>query len=533
MGAHTNVEQISSRFHLSATAALVGVNAVLAWLVATGAVVTSTQWPLGVVAALCLVPGVLVGVATRAIGSGRSAIAGRVAVAVAVGVVVGELAMTLLFSGSIDRRIGEEAAADSPSVAVAAADLDQARAVRTALDVDVDRARSRRDEALVTARCEFNPSPACPQTRITGVPGSGPETRTANELLAGAQQELNAALMARDGRATSLDAAVGAAEHQLGQARLAAVADADRGLGARWVAMNGYTLTHIGALLLRLAVIAVFSLLTLLPLILRVLRDQTSQGLVEKARDEADTAIAIKQAEVRTAAETLWAEQQLINTRFAVAAQNEIDLDHHRRRVADATGIPVPPGRIDRVEDDMYLPIAAEAQAASHVTAELPSGTSDLPAEVAPAERRAPLIPSIPDVTKAAARFVRPLVPPVVARVIDAAAQPVRTARQAFEEVEEITFYFKRVHKVTVASEEGASAPTVTVQAQQRISPHRVDTAFDRDLSATESGVGSRARLDRAGDRPPSAPGHSRALAEGSHRELQTRQGPFELPPSE
>ena len=64
-----------------------------------------------------------------------------------------------------------------------------------------------------------------------------------------------------------------------------------------------------------------------------------------------------------------------------------------------------------------------------------------------------PLIPSIPDATKAAARWIRPLVPPFVARVIDNTTQPLRTARQVFEEVEEITFSLKRTRKVTVDSE--------------------------------------------------------------------------------
>jgi hypothetical protein len=63
------------------------------------------------------------------------------------------------------------------------------------------------------------------------------------------------------------------------------------------------------------------------------------------------------------------------------------------------------------------------------------------------------LIPSIPDATKAAARWIRPLVPPFVARVIDNTTQPLRTARQVFEEVEEITFSLKRTRKVTVNSE--------------------------------------------------------------------------------
>ncbi|WP_038853006.1 DUF4407 domain-containing protein, partial [Mycobacterium avium] len=74
------------------------------------------------------------------------------------------------------------------------------------LDGAVAQARDRQDRALVVARCEYHPTPGCPQTRITGVPGPGPETRTANELLADAQRELDEALAARDSRAPELDA---------------------------------------------------------------------------------------------------------------------------------------------------------------------------------------------------------------------------------------------------------------------------------------------------------------------------------------
>ncbi len=114
------------------------------------------------------------------------------------------------------------------------------RALR--LDNAVEQARDQQDKALVVARCEYNPTPACPQTRITGVPGAGPETRTANELLADAQHELDNALAARDRQSTR------AGRHDLrdrsralADARQSVVADAGRGLGARWVAMNDLT----------------------------------------------------------------------------------------------------------------------------------------------------------------------------------------------------------------------------------------------------------------------------------------------------
>src|SRR5271167_753849 len=181
--------------------AVVLLGAVLAWLVATLAVSESVSWSTLAIVPLTLVFALLVGAVTRGTASGSErgwpSIAGRAAVAVAVGVIVGELTALVLFSSAIDRRLDEQAlriADSTPVVAQASAALQQAREARSGLDNAVEQARVNQDKALVVARCEYNPSPACPQTRITGVPGSGPETRTANELLADAQRELANAL---------------------------------------------------------------------------------------------------------------------------------------------------------------------------------------------------------------------------------------------------------------------------------------------------------------------------------------------------
>ena len=175
--------------------------AALAWLVSTLAITEATRMPMAVIVPLTLVFGVLVGAVSRAIASGPtrgwSGVVGRASVAIAVGAVVGELAAVVLFSGSIDRLLDERAArsADStPAVAQASAELDRTRQARTALDAAVDDASRQRDEALVVARCEYNPSPACPQTHITGVPGAGPETRTATDFLADTQRQLDNAV---------------------------------------------------------------------------------------------------------------------------------------------------------------------------------------------------------------------------------------------------------------------------------------------------------------------------------------------------
>ncbi|MGH3634692.1 DUF4407 domain-containing protein [Mycobacterium sp.] len=447
--------------------AVVLLDAALAWLVAALAVAESVGWPILAVLPLSLVFGLLVGAITRAIASGptagRRGILGRGAVAVAVGLVVGEFAALAAFSGSVDRRIDDQMArnADSmPAVAHASANLQQARNARLALDEALDAARTHRDEALVIARCEYNPAPVCPQTRITGVPGVGPETRTANELLADSQTELDNALAARDRRAPRLDSQIDYDVAELAQARHGAVAGADHGPGARWVAMQDLTMASLGALLLRILIVAFLALLSLLPLILRLWRGETTHDRRASARAErdraeldADTAIAVKRAEMRAAAETMWAEQQFAQARLAVEAQTEIDRAQQRRRVVDAIE-GLASATSQRIDDDIFLPIAAEAEAASLAATELPAAVEPREAHDGPA---IPAIPTIPDVTKAAARWIRPLVPTFVARAIDTTTHPLRSARQVFEEVEEVTFSFKRTRKVTLNTEETVS----------------------------------------------------------------------------
>ncbi|OBI83503.1 DUF4407 domain-containing protein [Mycobacterium sp. 1245805.9] len=546
--------------------AVVLLGAALAWLVAGLAVQESTRWPTLAVVALTLVFGVLVGAVIRgtAGGPGRRwpGVVARGAVAIAVGVVVGELASLVVFASSIDHRLDERAlrnADSAPAVAQASATLQQTKDTRGGLDRAVAQARERQDQALVVARCEYNPTPPCPQTRITGVPGAGPETRTANELLADAQHELDDALATRDRQAPELDARIAREEQALARARQDVAADAGRGLGARWVAMNDVTRAGAGPLALRLAAITFFALLCLLPLILRLWRGETTQDRHataraerERAELEAETAIAIKRAQVRREAEIMWAEHQLTQARLAIEAQTEIDREQQRRRVMDALEAPVhAPSRrtFEPVQDDIYLPIAAEAEAASRAITPLPAAPepevelapeapANLPAPVEPGgevepheERATPLIPSLPDATKAAARWIRPLVPPFVARVIDNTTQPLRTARHVFEEVEEITFALRRTRKVTLDSEStdaGEQAPRRSTADEAPAATARIPSSRGDRGRGTRHGVGAHPR--RPG-RPIAAKDVEGRTLAGREREaeLTQREGPGEL----
>ena len=523
-------------------------NATLAWLVTTVDILEAARWPVLAVVPFTLVFGLLVGAITRGIASGPlhgiRGIVGRALVAIAVGMVVGEFAALAVFSGSIDRRLELQAArnADSaPGVVQASMSLAQLRDTRVALDKAVDTARVHRDEALEVARCEYHPTPACPQTRITGVPGSGPETRTANELLADSQRELDAAVVARDRQAADLDLKIGHGERVLSTAHQSAAAEVDHGLGARWLAMQDLTLASAGALMLRLLTIAFFTLLSLLPLILRLWRGETTHDRHAKARAEreraeleAETAIAVKRAEVRAAAETMWAEQQLVQARLAVEAQTEIDRAQLRQRVDAALEVAKP------VVEDVYLPIAAEAEAASLAAAELPDAapkadaieTPNLPATVeTPDVPATPVIPTIPDVTKAAARWIRPLVPEFVARAIDTSTHPLRTARQVFEEVEEITFALKRTRKIVVNTEESVGHGSLPPSAA-------IDSADDRDLEAHhdagQSVLSQRLSAKRVDDLSLAQHEPQRGVTgRKGPAEVRAADGPRQLPPAQ
>ena len=103
---------------------------------------------------------------------------------------------------------------------------------------------------------------------------------------------------------------------------------------------------------------------------------------------DAETAIAVKQAEVRAKTETLWAEQELADARLAAEAQYEINREHHRRRVIAAGGSVAAAG-VGTTDEQEYLPIAAAARAASQAASDR-SAAELIAAERAAAELPAP-----------------------------------------------------------------------------------------------------------------------------------------------
>ncbi|WP_328658294.1 DUF4407 domain-containing protein [Nocardia salmonicida] len=422
----------------------------------------------------------------------RFGVAARIGVGVLAGVFVAELAATVLLGGTVDRELDVRAQAgaeNAPAVVAARTTFDLATADRAALDLSIAKSQADIDRALVIARCEYNPTPECPRTRITGVPGRGPETQTANDMLDDARKQLATA----QGRVEGLDQRIRTESATLAAARTSAIAEGDRGLGARWLAMNSYTASHAGAAALRLLILLAGIVVALLPLLLRWWRGETSldrrvdaADVADRAQREADAAIAVKRAEVRTETAALRAEHELTAAQLAIEADTVIDRERQRTRIIAAIGgfelgFSEPHRKDDSVSLEPNVPSQLPAGYVQHALPTGPAGTL-VPAHQAPAQQapapaptgggglELPIIGTVP-FTDTAARWIRPLVPSFVANAFDSATHPMRTARQAFEEVEEVTFTLRRSRKVTVDTQDSSAQQQVPAGYQLQGQP--------------------------------------------------------------
>ncbi|MGW0182010.1 DUF4407 domain-containing protein [Nocardia sp. NPDC003345] len=515
---------------------LTGVAVALFALVTGGITATalaSGDWPAPAVVLTALVAGVLAGLVGRALAGAEPtarpdrkagapntpAVLLRVGVALAAGLLVAELATTVLFAGSVDRVLDERAAADAtaaPAVRTAQDDLDNAIAERTALDGTIARAGTDIDTALTIARCEFNPTPECPQTKITGVPGRGPEAGTANDML----DDARAALTAAQNRVAPLDQRVTDARAALREARATAAGRDDRGFGARWSAAHDHTTAHTGAFVIRALTWLFFALLALLPLILRWWRGETTQErrrAAEAVRDRADraadAAVAEQEARVRAETAAVRAEQRLTSARLAAEADTTIDRERQRTRVIAALG-----GLEIGVTEREGVTGAAEPGPRA-----LPAGGrelervdhADVPATTAahkrPAGLELPFIGALP-FSDTAARMIRPLVPSFVGTAIDnaldTAGRPLRTARQVLTEAEEITFTLRRTRKISVEGPGGDREPDRSASPP---APRHDDDVIDADFTLeSDAIVSATTRLEPGRNPLPQA--HPREL---------------------
>ncbi|WP_410871614.1 DUF4407 domain-containing protein [Nocardia sp. A7] len=457
---------------VSLFAVIAGLVTLAALLAADVSVIGAVLFPLVVAVALAALGRALVTTRPGADDDQLGATA-RIGVGVLAGVFVAELAATVLLGGTVDRELDVRAQANAenaPGVVAARTSFDLTNADRGALDLSIAKAQADIDRALVIARCEFNPTPECPQTRITGVPGRGPETQTANDMLDDARRQLATA----QGRIEGLDQRVRTDSAALAAARTTAFAEGDRGLGARWLAMNSYTTSHAGSAALRLLILLAGVVLALLPLLLRWWRGETSLDrrvdaahVADRAEREADAAIAVKRAEVRTETAVLRAEHELTAAQLAIEADTVIDRERQRTRIIAAIGgFELGFAEPHRKDDSVSLePNVTSQLPAGYVQQALPAAPAGalVPAHQAPTQAptsggglELPIIGTVP-FTDTAARWIRPLVPAFVANAFDSATHPMRTARQAFEEVEEVTFTLRRTRKVTVDTQDSAA----------------------------------------------------------------------------
>lgn len=349
-GAHPSaVGEAHERSGYALTGAAVTVSALAAGGVAAAA--SAPMWPVTVVVAVATGAAAVAGVIARALVTSpgtaprRLWFLGRVLLALVLGSFLGEAATMSADQAAVDRILDEKsraAAESAPGVVDGRAAVDRALADRAALERTITEAAAEADRALVTARCEFNPTEQCPPTRITGIPGDGPEHRTARAMLDDARARLDEA---RD-RVPGLDQRVTDAEQSLTAAYSAAGQAGDRGPGARWAAMHEHTTASAETLLPRLAALLAGLSIALLPLLTRrwlgvtsLDRRAAARAVLDEAERDAETTIAVRRARLRAAAEELRAEQELDTVRRTTsvrAAPRLAELDGPRRMLAPA-----------------------------------------------------------------------------------------------------------------------------------------------------------------------------------------------------
>lgn len=451
---------------------LVVLNAVITWVVAALAVATIGGVNPLVAALVTLLLALLVGAFGRVLASriaerGSRLVAGDVArglIAVVLGLAVGELAALALFTGPVNAELNARVDAARAEVGQGelAGGLEQAETRRAGLDENVTAAIDRRDHARLVARCEYNPAPDCPP-EITGDPGDGPQTAEAEAALTTAEQDVADARAERDQQAPALDEQIAALEGEVAQeiATAEALARADNGIDARWAAMNTHTSDSPVAMVLRLGVDAFFVVLSLLPLLLRLLRGETLQDSRIAARrerlraeEDAATAIAIKRAEERAAAE----DEFPVLTATAEWEQETLALP--------AGSDDTEPSEGDRVESD-NLPVLASR-------AELEPAVHE--GELVKPGPFASLPGPLPKVARAVTGVVRPLVPEKVVQSLP--ANPVKKVRSLLEEVEEWRFSMTRKRTVRIESEEPAGLTPPAADEQRTVPAQLLQSAM-------------------------------------------------------
>jgi hypothetical protein len=516
-GDRRDIAEAAERSAYQSTGFVVLLAALAAWGVATSAAVTAGGLGVPAAAALTLLAGMFVGALGRVLATApgrRGTLVALGVVAVLVGALLGELAALAIFTGPISRQLNSQAVSAATSVAGddRTGQLEQLRAERAGLDDRVAKAGARRDAALLVARCEYHPAPGCPAQLITGEPGRGPEAEQARTELAGADTDLAAARAERDRRVPELDGAIAAAAERVDKGRDAAeeLARADTGLVARWQAMNSYTTGSPGALIPRVGAMLVMVLLTVAPLLLRLWRGQTDQERLVSARrmrrwaeEDADTAIAVRRAQVR-------AELELRRQEELLAPDADRPALSGRTTVEQADEVPA----VTTLPERTALPAGSGAETALAVPKR--GGPLDM------------LPGPLPVIGRAVSGIAGAFVPAPIARFVNR-TRPMRVMRTMMEDAEEFQFTVKRKRKVTVTEEhydepheehhdehhDEASEPVGPGQPRRSVLLTRVlrdfghrgqelpgDRAGELTIDAEPASLESRVRELPAGDEP-------------------------------
>lgn len=233
----------------------------------------------------------------------------RLGWAVVSGVMAAQLASCVLFGPAIAQLLTGHAqhnASPPAATLVARAALDQARADRAAQGRSVRNTRHDLDQALLVARCETQPGPECPLTKITGIPGRGPAALMAEAALATTGERLAAA----QDRAALLDDRIDQWQNTLDHDHSQAAPT--HSLLASWRALNEYTAGHPATLLMPVVLELGTVALAVLPVLVAQRRrryglppgteagSMLSQRLrlepIGPAPDAADTAHSVKPA---------------------------------------------------------------------------------------------------------------------------------------------------------------------------------------------------------------------------------------------
>lgn len=564
-GSWQDIDDHAERSAYSSTGLLVALNAAFTFLIVSFGLAGLAEVHLALALPFAALCAVLVAVFGRVLATSsasdsvpgrRAGEVSRVLVAVLIGVLAGELAVLAIFTGPVNRELNAQVDAARAGVAQSerGRQLEQARTDRANLDRRVNDAIARRDQARVVARCEYNPTPDCPEQTITGDPGRGDEAAQADQALVAAEGDLADARQERTTQTAALDQRITTLEGQLDGDRAAAesLARADSGIDARWRAMHDYTTDNFAALLLRFAVVAFFVVLNLLPLILRLWRGQTAQDrriaarrLRDQAEIDADTAVAVRRAEVR-AAIGLREQDELLFAHTGVRDAERPALTTATAERADTRQLPVAEEVSEETKSD-NLPVLVGDRA-------LPALAGSGSGELVPTARQGELeqksfgpLGRLPGPLPRMARAMTALVPEPVSRLAANPPTPAKVARTLLEEVEEFSFSLTRKRKVTVTEEKPSGEP-LTSEKEELSALHRsavasrilddagrgkltVDASIERpELSADDLRTNRELPL---GDEPIALPRTRQRTLAGRRRRALPAGARRALPPAE